>query len=98
MTMTDLVDKHDHPLRQLSQTRRQLKKPAMVAGDQVLIDVLAEVAAQCREEWKKQLAQIEAEARASIAEFKASLLEAVLAERDPAAAAKLRSITGGRGS
>jgi len=72
------------------------KQPAMVAADDVLVDALGSVIAEMRAEWQRDLELIRNEARATIAEFKATMLEAELARHDPAAAAKLRSISGGR--
>ena len=62
----------------------------------VYAEALGKTAGEMRAQWQSDLEAIRSEARATIAEFKSAMLEAELARHDPAAAAKLRSITGGR--
>ena len=84
--------------RDLDQLRRDVAKarremtPEFVQS--VYAEVLGKAAAAERAEWRRELEAIRNEARAVIAEFRASMLEAELARHDPA---KLRAIAGGRG-
>ena len=72
------------------------KQPAMVAADDVLVDALGSVIAEMRAEWQRDLELIRNEARATIAEFKTMMLEALLAQHAPDAVERLRAIDGGR--
>jgi hypothetical protein len=64
--------------------------------DAVLADCLGQVVAEVRAEIQRELEQLRAETRATIAEIRLAAIEVALARHDPEAAARLRTITGGR--
>jgi hypothetical protein len=66
-------------------------KPPLLP-DEVLADALGMICAQMREEWRKEMQLMAAEARAVIAEVKLVAAEAALEEHAPEKAAKLRAV------
>jgi hypothetical protein len=65
-------------------------------ADQALAESLGVIVAQLREEWRREMLAVAAEARAVIAEVRAVALEVALERHDPQVAARLRAIGGGR--
>jgi hypothetical protein len=63
--------------------------------DEVLADCLGRVVAELREEWRKELERISAEARLAVSEIRATALEILLEQDAPEKVARLRAVKGG---
>jgi len=101
-----IVDKNGHrlpnPAPHVGGSAPARKKSAMSKlDDAALIDVLGSIIAELRAEWHRDLEALRNETRATNAEFKAAMLEALLAKSEPVssrdeAVERLRAIDGGR--
>ena len=66
------------------------------ADDQVLADALGRVISELREEWRREMLAVAAEARGVVLEVKLASAEALLERHDAQGVERLRAISGGK--